>query len=378
VESSSGPDDQVDQVDRVEPINLSEVEELGREALRPEIYDYYRGGAEDERTIRLNRAAYDRWLLRPRRLVDVSRPDLSVEIFGRRLSFPVGLAPTAFQRLAPPEGELASARAARSARTLMIGSTLATTSIEEIARAHGGPTWLQLYVFRNRELSLDLVRRAEACGCSAVCLTVDVPVQGNRERDDRNRFRLPEGLEMANFSGHSQAAMPTGHEGSGLAAFIHQEIDPALTWEAVEWLSDRTSLPVVVKGILTGPDAERAVASGARGLVVSNHGGRQLDGAIPTLVALPEVVAAVEGRVPVILDGGIRRGTDVIKALALGARAVLIGRPCLWGLAWNGEEGVARVLETLRAEIERSLSLVGRPNAVDVDPDTVVEAPPGL
>ena len=260
----------------------------------------------------------------------------------------------------------------------MVGSTLATTSIEEIAGAHGGPTWLQLYLFRNRELSLDLVRRAEACGCSAVCLTVDVPVQGNRERDDRNRFRLPEGLEMANFSGHSQAAMPTGHQGSGLAAFIHEEMDPSLTWEAVEWLSDRTSLPMVVKGILTGRDAERAVASGARGLVVSNHGGRQLDGAIPTLVALPEVVAAVEGRIPVILDGGIRRGTDVIKALALGARAVLIGRPYLWGLAWKGEEGVATVLETLRGEIERSLCLVGRPNAADVDPDTVLEAPPGL
>lgn len=360
------------------PVNLAEVEELGRGALRPEVYDYFRGGSEDERTIRLNRAAYARWLLRPRRLVDVSRPDLSVDLLGDRLSLPVGLAPTAFQRLAHAEGELATARAARSAKTLMVASTLATSSIEEIADAHGGPTWLQLYVFRNRELSLDLVRRAEACGCSAVCLTVDVPVQGKRERDDRNRFRLPEGLEMANFRGHSQAAMPTEHEGSGLAAFIHREIDPSLTWRAVEWLVEQTSLPVVVKGILTGEDAGRVVERGARGIVVSNHGGRQLDGAVPTLLALPEVVAAVEGRIPVVLDGGIRRGTDVIKALALGARAVLIGRPYLWGLAWRGEEGVAAVLRTLRTEVERSLCLVGRPRAAEVDPDSVMEAPPGL
>ncbi|MDX1567739.1 MAG: alpha-hydroxy acid oxidase [Longimicrobiales bacterium] len=360
------------------PVNLAEIEDLGRAALSLEVYDYYRGGSEDERTIRLNRAAYGRWLLRPRRLVDVSRPDLSVDLLGDRLSLPVGLAPTAFQRLAHPEGELATARAARSARTLMVASTLATSTIEEIAEAHGGPTWLQLYVFRNRDLSLDLVRRAEACGCSAVCLTVDVPVQGKRERDDRNRFHLPEGLEMANFRGHSQAAMPAEHEGSGLAAFIHREIDPSLTWQAAEWLVEQSSLPVVVKGILTGEDAERAVERGARGIVVSNHGGRQLDGAVPTLVALPEVVAAVEGRVPVLLDGGIRRGTDVIKALALGARAVLLGRPYLWGLAWRGRQGVEAVLETLRTEVERSLCLVGRPRAADVDPDAVMEAPQGL
>lgn len=360
------------------PINLAEVEQLGRGGLPSDVYDYYRGGAEDERTIRLNRAAYGRWLLRPRRLVDVSRPDLSVELLGDRLSLPVGLAPTAFQRLAHPEGELATARAARSVRTLMVASTLATSTIEEIAEAHGGPTWLQLYVFRNRELSLDLVRRAEASGCSAVCLTVDMPVQGKRERDDRNRFRLPEGLDMANFRGHLQAAMPAEHEGSGLAAFIHREIDPSLTWEALEWLVEQTALPVVVKGIVTGRDAERALERGARGIVVSNHGGRQLDGAVPTLLALPEVVAAAEGRIPVILDGGIRRGTDVIKALALGARAVLVGRPYLWGLAWRGEEGVSTVLETLRTEIERSLCLVGRPRAADVDPDAVLEAPSGL
>lgn len=360
------------------PINLTEVEALAREALPPDVYDYYRGGAEDERTLRLNRAAYRRWLLRPRRLVDVSSPDLEVEIFGERLSSPVGLAPTAFQKLAHSEGELATARAARSAGALMIASTLSTTPIEEIAEARDGPTWLQLYVFNNRELSLELVRRAEACGCTAVCVTVDVPVQGKRERDDRNRFRLPEGVEMANFRGLEQAAMPEEHEGSGLAAFIHREIDPSLTWEAVRWLADRTDLPVVVKGILTAEDAEHAVESGARGIVVSNHGGRQLDGAVPTLLALPEVVASVRGRVPVLVDGGVRRGSDVVKALALGARAVLVGRPYLWGLAWGGREGVATVLEILRDEVERTLCLVGRPEARMVDPETVMEAPAGL
>lgn len=361
-----------------DPINLAQVEALAREALPPDVWDYYRGGAEDEVTLRSNRAAYARWLLRPRRLVDVSRPDLSVEILGDRLESPVGLAPTAFQKLAHPDGELAVARAARSHGALMVASTLSTTRLEAIAEARDGPLWLQLYVFRNRELSLDLVRRAESCGCTAVCVTVDVPVQGKRERDDRNRFRLPDDLEMANFRGLSQAAMPEKHEGSGLAAFIHREIDPSLTWEAVEWLVEETRLPVVVKGVLTGEDAERALESGARGIVVSNHGGRQLDGAVPTLLALPEVVGAVRGRAPVLVDGGIRRGSDVVKALALGARAVLVGRPYLWGLAWKGAEGVETVLSILRDEVERTLCLVGRPRAGDVDPDTVMVAPPGI
>lgn len=364
--------------DPTHPINLSEVEALGRESLPPDAYDYYRGGAEDEVTLRANRAAFGRWLLRPRRLVDVSSPDPSVEVLGDRIDSPVGIAPTAFQRLAHPGGELATAQAARSEGALMVASTLSTTPLEAIAEERDGPLWLQLYVFKNRELSLELVRRAEACGCTALCVTVDVPVQGKRERDDRNRFRLPDHLEMANFRGLRQAAMPSEHEGSGLAAFIHREIDPSLTWEAVEWLVGETSLPVVVKGVLTGEDAERALESGAGGIVVSNHGGRQLDGAVPTLLALPEVVAAVRGRAPVLVDGGIRRGSDVVKALALGARAVLVGRPYLWGLAWKGREGVERVLSILRDEVVRTLCLVGRPRAADVDPDTVMAAPAGL
>lgn len=360
------------------PMNLSEVEERAREALRPDVYDYYRGGAEDERTLRLNRVAYRRWLLRPRRMVDVSEPDLSVDLMDDRLAFPVGLAPCAFQRLAHGDGELATARAAGTCGTLMVASTFSTSSVEEISEQNPGPLWLQLYLFRNRELSLELVRRAEASGCSAVCLTVDVPVQGNRERDTRNRFRLPEGMEIANFAGLRQSRMPEDADGSGLEALIRRELDPSLTWEAVEWLAARTELPVVVKGVLTGGDAERALDAGAGALVVSNHGGRQLDGAVPAILALPEVVAAVRGRAPVVVDGGIRRGSDVVKALALGARAVLVGRPYLWGLAWDGQAGVEWVLSILRAEVERALCLVGRPRAREVDGNVVVEAPSGL
>jgi len=357
-------------------LRVDAFEARARELLPREVYDYYAGGAEDERTLALNRAAFGRWLFRPRRLVDASGVDPSVELLGSRLSFPVALAPAAYHRLAHPDGEVATARAAGSAGTLMVASTVATRTVEEIAAASSGPVWLQLYVFRDRGLSEALVRRAEACGCGAVVLTVDVPVQGKRERDRRNRFRLPEGVEMANFAGLPQARMPQG-EGSGLDAFIAAQFDPSLTWDAVEWLREISSLPVVVKGILTGEDARRAVERGASAVIVSNHGGRQLDGAIPTMLALPEVVGAVEGRIPVLLDGGVRRGSDAVKALALGARAVLIGRPYLWGLAAGGEAGVARVLEILREEVERTLALLGRPRAEEVGPEAVVEGPFG-
>jgi 4-hydroxymandelate oxidase len=315
--------------------SLAEYEEEARALLPAPVYDYYAGGAEDEVTLRANRAAFGRWFLRPRVLVDVSRVDPSVELLGERLSFPVLLAPTAFQRLAHPEGECATARAARAAGTLLVASTLSTCTLEETAGAAPGPLWLQLYLFRDREISRALIQRAEEAGCRALCLTVTVPVQGNRERDARNAFRLPPGLEMANFRGLRQAGFPEA-EGSGLGAFIGREFDPSLTWEALSWLRSVTSLPLVLKGIVTPEDAALAVAHGADAVIVSNHGGRQLDGAEPTLRALPRVVEGVEGRVPVLVDGGVRRGGDVVKALALGARAVLIGRPYLWGLAAVG------------------------------------------
>ena len=359
------------------PWNLDGYEEAARSALPLPVYDYYAGGAEDEVTLRANRAAFERFHLRPRVMVDVSRVDPSVELLGERLAFPVALSPAAFQRLAHPEGELATARAARAAGTLLITSTLSTCSVDEIAAAGGGLLWLQLYVFRDRGLTRELVERAERAGCRAICLTVTVPVQGNRERDLRNQFRLPTGIEMANFTGLRQARFPEGVSGSGLNAFITREFDPTLTWESVSWLRSITRLPVVLKGVVTPEDAVLGVEHGAAGIIVSNHGGRQLDGAEPTLLALPRVADAVADRVPVMVDGGIRRGTDVVKALCLGARAVLIARPYLWGLAVGGAQGVERVLALLRGEVERTLALLGRPSPRALGRDLLTEADPG-
>jgi 4-hydroxymandelate oxidase len=362
------------------PQNLAAYELAARDRLPAAVYDYYAGGAEDEVTVRGNRSAFERWAFRPRVLVDVSAVDASVELFGQRLRLPVLLAPTAFQRLAHPDGELATARAATAVGTALVASTLSTTTIEDTAGACGAPLWFQLYVYRDRGLTQALVERAEAAGCTVLCLTVTVPVQGNRERDARNAFRLPPGLEMANFAGHRQAGMPNATEiaaaglgGSGLEAFIAREFDPSLDWRALEWLRSITRLPILVKGVMTGEDAAHAVDHGAAGVIVSNHGGRQLDGAAPTLVVLPDVVLGAAGRVPVLVDGGIRRGADVVKALCLGASATLIGRPYLWGLAVDGQAGVERVLAILEAEIVRTLALVGRPTIEGLGWDVLVD-----
>jgi len=348
------------------PLSLAAYEAAAREALHPLVYDYYAGGADDERTVRGNADAYGELHLRPRVLVDVSGVDPSVELLGERLPFPILLAPTAFQRLAHSEGELATARAAHATGTVLVASSLSTVTLEAIAGI-GGSLWFQLYVFRDRELTHELVLRAERAGFRALCLTVTVPVQGNRERDVRNRFRLPPELEMANFTGLTQARMPAG-EGSGLDGFIASQFDPSLDWSALEWLRSITRLPILVKGIVTPEDARLAVEHGAAGVIVSNHGGRQLDTAEPTIRSLPRVTEAVDDRIPVLVDGGIRRGTDVLKALALGARAVLIGRPYLWGLAVDGQSGVERTVLLLRREFERALALVGRASPAELDP----------
>jgi len=355
------------------PANLEEYEAVARAVLPRPAFDYYAGGSEDERTLRANRDAFGRFYLRPRVLVDVSRVDLTTELLGERLSMPILLAPTAFQRMAHPDGELASARAARAAGTLLIASTLATCTVEATCEAAPGPAWFQLYVYRDRAITVEMVRRAEACGCTALVLTVTMPVLGRRERDARNGFQLPDGMEMANFHGLRHAAFPDAH-GSRFEAFVDSEFDRSLTWEAVAWLRSITHLPVLLKGIVTPEDAVLAVEHGVEGVIVSNHGGRQLDGAEPTLLALPRVVDAVAGRAPVLVDGGIRRGTDVAKALALGARAVLIGRPYLWGLAADGQAGVERVLSLLRAELERALALLGRPTPAALDRAAVCAA----
>jgi isopentenyl diphosphate isomerase/L-lactate dehydrogenase-like FMN-dependent dehydrogenase len=348
------------------PINLFEYEPLAQARLDSSAYDYFAGGAEDELTLRENRAAFARIKLRPRVLVDVSRIDLATTVLGTPIGMPIMIPPMAYHRMATPEGELATARAAGAAGTLMAVSTLATTTLEEVAAAATGPLWFQLYVYKDRSVSESLVRRAEAAGYRALVLTVDVPVLGRREADERNGFGLPAPLRMANFTGREEAR-PTEPGVSALTLHTLAEFDPSLTWEALDWFRSITRLPVVVKGILTHEDAALAVAHGASAIVVSNHGGRQLDTATASIEALPEVVEAAARRCEVYLDGGVRRGTDVLKALALGARAVFVGRPILWGLAVDGEDGARHVLELLRHELELDMALAGRPTLASID-----------
>jgi 4-hydroxymandelate oxidase len=333
------------------------------------VYDYYAGGALDEITLRDTRTAYDRIPIYFRTLVDVSRRSLETTVLGERVSMPVLVAPTAFHAMAHPEGELATARAARAAGTLMIVSTLSNTSVEDIARAAPGPLWFQLYVYKDREATRDLVARVEAAGCGAIVLTVDAPVLGPRERDVRNRFTLPDGLAVKNLLAAGQGTMAKESAGSGLTQYVASFIDPALAWRDVEWLRGLTRLPIIIKGIARADDARRAAGMGVAGIVVSNHGGRQLDTAPATIDVLPYVVEAVAGAAEVYVDGGVRRGTDVIKAIARGAQAVLLGRPVLWGLAVDGERGVSRALEILRAEIDNSMALSGCPTIADIGPD---------
>jgi isopentenyl diphosphate isomerase/L-lactate dehydrogenase-like FMN-dependent dehydrogenase len=343
------------------PINLKDFEALARERLDRGAFDYFAGGAEDERTLAENCRAFERVVFRPRMLVDTSLVDTSTTIAGRPLAVPIMLAPAAFNRLGHPDGELAAARAAGAAGTIMCCSTMASYTLEEIAAVATGPLWFQVYVFRDREVTRDLVRRAEAVGVDALVLTVDTPRLGHRERDVRNRFVLPADVQIRNL----EAMGGTGAgDASGDAKFtdhVHRLFDTSLTWEAVTWLTSLTKKPVFIKGVLTREDAALAIDSGAAGILVSNHGGRQLDGARATLDALPEVVEEAGGRVPVLLDGGIRRGTDVLKALALGAAVVGIGRPYLWGLTVAGEAGVRQVLELLRKELELAMALSGAP-----------------
>jgi 4-hydroxymandelate oxidase len=358
------------------PVNVLDFEELARESLTPMAYDYIAGGACGETTVRANREAFKRWRFLPRVLVDVSRLSTRVELLGHPVSFPVLVAPTAFHQLAHPDGEAATARAAAACGTLMVVSTIANLSVTQVASgAPGAALWFQLYIHRDRGLTRELIERAEAAGCLALCLTVDTPFFGRRDRDMRNAFCLPEGLVMGNLR---DARLDEAEAGlSGLLAYSRQ-LDPSLDWSAVDWLRSATRLPVVIKGILDPGDAAEAVRRGAAALVVSNHGGRQLDGALATLDALPPVVDALQGAVPVLMDGGVRRGTDVLKALALGARAVLVGRPVLWGLAAGGQAGVERVLALLRAELEHAMALAGRPDVSRLDRGLLVPAPPRL
>lgn len=355
------------------PINLFEYETQALGHLSQMALDYYASGAWDEITLRDNRAAFERFKLRPRMLVDVSKRDLSTTILGQYLQLPVLIAPMAFQCLAHAEGEIATAKAAAKLGTVMVLSTLATKSLEAVASVRNQtPQWFQLYVHRDRALTRALVERAHAAGFQALCLTVDAPVLGSRERDKRNQFVLPPEMELANLAMLTDLEIPYKMGESGLFAYFLEQLNPALSWADLEWLQSLSPLPLVVKGILRGDDALRAVEHGAKAVIVSNHGGRQLDGAIASIDALSEVVAAVGNKAEVLVDGGIRRGTDILKALALGAKAVLLGRPVLWGLAVGGEAGACHVLELLRDELDLAMALSGCAKLQDVDPSLVV------
>jgi 4-hydroxymandelate oxidase len=336
-------------------------------------YDYFASGAHDEHTLRENVAAWSRLALHYRVLVDVSSRDASTTVLGSAISMPVMVAPTAFHKLACPEGELATARAAARAGTIMVLSSLSNTAIEDVAVAAGGALWFQLYVYRDRGATEALVARAEAAGARALVVTVDAPVLGRRERDVRNGFHLPPGLRVENMTaaGHGEVAHRDGE--SGLASYVAEKLDPSLGWKDVAWLRSVTRLPVLVKGLVRPDDARAALDSGARGVIVSNHGGRQLDGAPATAAVLGPIADAVQGRIEVLVDGGIRRGTDALKALCLGARAVLVGRPILWGLSIAGEEGALGVLEGLREELDQAMALAGCACIADAKRDLVAQ-----
>jgi 4-hydroxymandelate oxidase len=356
-----------------QPINLFEYESLAKQYLSQMAFDYYSSGAADELTLRYNRAACDRYQLRPRMLVDVSQRDLSISLLGQTLPMPILVALMAFQCLAHPTGELATAKAAQAVGVVMVLSTLSTQSLEAVAKERKSiPQWFQLYIHKDRSLTRNLVERAEIAGYNALCLTVDAPYLGRRERDRHNQFTLPKDLELANLACIKNLEIPNPENESGLFTYFAQQIDPSVTWKDLEWLRSLTKLPIFVKGILRGDDAKKALDYGAKGIIVSNHGGRQLDGAIASLDVLPEIVEAVGEEVDILVDGGFRRGTDIIKALALGAKAVLIGRPILWGLAVNGEAGVSHVLELLRNELDLAMALSGCPTIGDIDSSLIV------
>jgi 4-hydroxymandelate oxidase len=352
-------------------LNLRELEALARERLSSMAYDYYASGAHDEHTLRENVAAWSRLALHYRVLVDVASRDASTSVLGTPVSMPVLIAPTAFHKLACPEGELATARAAARAGTIMVLSSWSNTRVEDVCAVGSGAVWFQLYGYRDRGATEALVARAEAAGARALVLTVDAPLLGRRERDVRNRFHLPPGLRVENMSatGHGEVGRSEGE--SGLASYVAERLDPSLTWKDISWLRSLTKLPVLVKGLVRPDDARRAVDAGAHGIVVSNHGGRQLDGSPATASVLGPIADAVQGRIEVLVDGGIRRGTDVLKALCLGARAVLLGRPILWGLAVGGEQGAFGVLQAIREELDHAMALAGCARIADATRELV-------
>ncbi len=347
-------------------LNLREFEPLAREKLSQMIFEYYASGANDDLTLDANEAAYQRIFLRPRMMTGNAERTMNTTVIGQSLNAPILVAPMAYMMMAHPDGECAMARAAASRGINMVVSTSATVALEDVAATvPDAPRWFQLYLYKDRVAARELVKRVEASGYQALVLTVDRPILGRREADIRNNFALPPNMQMKN--------VPTNANREGFAAYRALLFEDNLLWSDVRWLKSITNLPVLVKGILRGDDARFALDHGADGIIVSNHGGRQLDGALATIDALPDIVEAVDGAADVLIDGGIRRGTDILKALALGAKAVLLGRPLLWGLALDGETGVGHVLDLLIQELDLAMALCGCHSLEDITPDLLAD-----
>lgn len=368
----------------MQPISIEDLRQRARRRLPKVVFDFIDGGAQDERTLEANCADFAAIELLPRMLVDVSQRSLRTTVLGREIALPVMLAPTGLSGITVPKAELHAARAAEAAGTVFCLSTTATSSIEEIRAAVTHPFWFQLYVMRDRGLTKSLVERAAAAKCGALVVTVDLAVHGRRERDLRNGFTVPPRVTVRNLLdvltrpawlgrmvvGPRTTFANFASDGAGfldLAKHIASTHDASVTWRDIEWLRSIFAGPIVVKGVLTGADAKLAADHGASAVIVSNHGARQLDGAISSIRALPEAVAAVAGRIEVLLDSGVRRGSDVAKALALGARAVLVGRPFLYGLGALGPGGALRAIEILRDELDNCMALLGVPSVGALD-----------
>jgi len=357
-------------------LNLDDYKRAAGTALDEMTHAYYASGADDERTLDANRQAWQDIWLRPRAFVDVSTVDPSTSVLGQKIDFPILVPPMAFQQLAHPNGESELARACGDMGTIYCLSTISNIPMDQVVASSRGHVWFQLYVDRDRSRALDLVARAQEVGCTALVVTVDTPVIGNRERDVRLGFRMPSHMRLPNLPGDGRALSNTAEEpSSALADFARNSLDPSLSWKDLEVFASKTDLPIVVKGVLRSDDAIKAIEHGAQAVVVSNHGGRQLDGAIPTAWALPEVVRAIDGRAEIYVDGGLRRGTDVLKALALGADAVLVGRPLLWGLATGGHQGCVDVLRILKKQLLLAMKLSGSPTLADCSRDLIWRPP---
>ncbi|XP_063393707.1 2-Hydroxyacid oxidase 1 [Cydia fagiglandana] len=355
-------------------ISVKDLENAALSMLPKSAGDYYRSGATEEQSLAENRDAFKRLRILPKSLVGVGNTCLSTTVLGHKVSMPIGISPTAMQRMAHPDGELANVKAAQAEGTIYTLSTIATSSIEEVSEAAPDAIkWFQLYIYNDRDVTRNLVLRAEKAGFKAIALTVDTPLFGIRRADIRNNFKLPPHLRLANFDGHLSTKIQNAQGGgSGLNKYVENLFDKNLKWDDIKWLKSITNLPIVAKGIMRADDAVKAVKAGCSGILVSNHGARQLDGVPATIEVLPEIIEAVKSyNVEVYLDGGVTTGTDVYKALALGARMVFVGRPALWGLTVGGQAGVQRMLQILRSELQFAVQIAGTPTISDITRDMV-------